>query len=183
MTQGEFPNHISGMDFVSVALFDGRRLRLLTIIDLFTGECLGIIAGQSLKGEDVKEALTRIALFRGNPKILKADNGSEFAGKVMDRWADERQIEIDFSRPGKSTDNATVESFNGRLRQECWNENWLPSLTNAEQKIDSWRTFYNQVRPHSPLGWSTPSDYARKHAVSGHQEPQLEPDLSDNERH
>ncbi|HAX09264.1 MAG TPA: IS3 family transposase [Marinobacter hydrocarbonoclasticus] len=183
MSQGEFPNHIWGMDFVSDALFDGRRLRLLTITDLFTRECLGIIVGQSLKGEDVKEALTRIARFRGNPKILKADNGSEFAGKVMDRWAYERQIEIDFSRPGKPTDNATVESFNGRLRQECLNENWFLSLADAEQKIEAWRTFYNQVRPHSALGWSTPSDYARKHAVSGRLKQQLKPDFSDNERY
>lgn len=104
------------MDFVSDALFNGRRLRLLTIIDLFTRECLAIVVGQSLKGQDVQEALTAIARFRGNPEVLKTDNGSEFAGKVMDRWAYERNIEIDFSRPGKPTDNATVESFNGRLR-------------------------------------------------------------------
>jgi putative transposase len=148
VSQGEFPNHIWGsMDFVSGAMFDGRRLRLLTIIDLFTRECLGIIVGQSLKGEDVKEASTRIARFRGHLKILKADNGSEFAGKVMDRWVYERQIAIDFSRPGKPTDNATVESFNGRLRQECLSENWPLSLTDAEQKIEVWRTFYNIVRP------------------------------------
>lgn len=181
--QADFPNHIWGMDFVSDALFDGRRLRLLTIIDLFTRECLGIVVGQSLKGEDVKEALTRIARFRGNPKTLKADNGSEFAGKVMDRWAYERQIEIDFSRPGKPTDNATVESFNGRLRQECLNENWFLSLQDAEQKIEAWRTFYNQVRPHSALEWLTPSDYARKHAVSRQKEQPLEPDFSTQERY
>ncbi len=101
----------------------------------------------------------------------------------MDRWAYERQIEIDFSRPGKPTNNATVESFNGRLRQECLNENWFLSLTDAEQKIETWRTFYNQVRPHSALGWSTPADYAQKHAISGHLEPQLEPDFSGNERY
>ncbi|WP_345427037.1 IS3 family transposase [Halioxenophilus aromaticivorans] len=180
LQQANHPNHIWGMDFVSDALFDGRRLRLLTIIDLFTRECLGIVVGQSLKGHDVQEALTAIARFRGNPEVLKTDNGSEFAGKVMDRWAYERNIEIDFSRPGKPTDNATVESFNGRLRQECLNENWFLSLADAREKIEAWRTFYNQVRPHSALEWSTPSDYARKHAVSRKKQKQLEPDFSNS---
>ena len=177
LQQANHPNHIWGMDFVSDALFDGRRLRLLTIIYLFTRECLGIVVGQSLKGQDVQEALTAIARFRGNPDVLKTDNGSEFAGKVMDRWAYERKIEIDFSRRGKPTDNATVESFNGRLRQECLNENWSLSLADAREKIEAWRTFYNQVRPHSALEWSTPSDYARKHAVSRRKQKQLEPDF------
>ncbi|WP_088828050.1 IS3 family transposase [Marinobacter sp. es.048] len=180
LQQANHPNHIWGMDFVSDALFDGRRLRLLTIIDLFTRECLGIVVGQSLKGHDVQEALTAIARFRGNPEVLKTDNGSEFAGKVMDRWAYERNIEIDFSRPGKPTDNATVESFNGRLRQECLNENWFLSLADAMEKIEAWRTFYNQVRPHSALEWCTPSDYARKHAVSRRKQKQLEPDFSNS---
>ncbi|MGQ7301310.1 IS3 family transposase [Marinobacter nauticus] len=180
LQQANHPNHIWGMDFVSDALFDGRRLRLLTIIDLFTRQCLGIVVGQSLKGHDVQEALTAIARFRGNPEVLKTDNGSEFAGKVMDRWAYERNIEIDFSRPGKPTDNATVESFNGRLRQECLNENWFLSLADAREKIEAWRAFYNQVRPHSALEWSTPSDYARKHAVSRRKQKQLEPDFSNS---
>ncbi|WP_379945207.1 transposase [Marinobacter sp. LM1] len=83
-------------------------------------------------------------------------------------------MESDISRPGKPTDNATWESFNGRLRQECLNENWFPSLTDAEQKIGSWRTLYNQVRPHSALGWSIPYDYARKHAASSHLKPEIE---------
>ena len=138
-----YPNQIWAMDFVSDALFDGRRLRMLTIIDLFTRECLGIVTGQSLKGDDVKEALTRIARFRGAPQMLKSDNGSEFAGKVMDRWAYEHGIGIDFSRPGKPTDNAAVESFNGRFRQECLNEHWFLSLADAQRKIEQWRMDYN----------------------------------------
>ncbi len=96
----------------------------------------------------------------------------------MDRWAYERNIEIDFSRPGKPTDNATVESFNGRLRQECLNENWFLSLSDAREKIEAWRTFYNQVRPHSALEWSAPPDYDRKHAVSRRKQKQSEPDFS-----
>ncbi len=179
--QGDHLNHVWGMDFVSDALFDGRRLRLLTIIDLFTRECLGIIVGQSLKGTDVREALDRIVRFRGKPKVLKTDNGSEFAGKVMDRWAYERSIEFDFSRPGTPTDNATVESFNGRLRQECLNEHWFLSLEDAQRKIEDWRQFYNQVRPHSSLEWRTPAEFARKHAPSPEEKEKLEPDISNSE--
>lgn len=114
LQQAKHPNHIWGMDFVSDALFDGRRLCLLTIIDLVTRECLGIVVGQSLKGHDVQEALTAIARLRGSPEVLKTDNGSEFARKVMDRWAYERNIEIDFSRFGKPADNATLGRFSGR---------------------------------------------------------------------
>ena len=101
----------------------------------------------------------------------------------MDRWAYERDIKIDFSRPGKPTDNATVESFNGRLRQECLNENWFLSLADARQKIEAWRSFYNQVRPHSALGWLTPADYARKYAVPHENGRHLKPDFSEKERY
>ncbi|MVT05968.1 DDE-type integrase/transposase/recombinase [Raoultella sp. 10-1] len=99
------------MDFVSDALFDGRRLRLLTVIDLYTRECLGICVGQNLRSTEVAEMLNSIALRRPLPQLLKTDNGSEFAGKMLDRWVYERGIRIDFSRPGTPTDNATVGSF------------------------------------------------------------------------
>ncbi len=135
--QGLYPNHVWGMDFVSDALFDGRRLRLLTIIDLFTRECLGICVGQNLRSTEVAEMLNTIALRRPLPQLLKTDNGSEFAGKMLDKWVYEREIRIDFSRPGTPTDNATVESFNGRLRQECLNENWFMSLEDVRCKIEA----------------------------------------------
>lgn len=115
--------------------------------------------------------------------LFRRYHGSEFAGKVMDRWAYERDIEIDFSRPGIPTDNATVESFNGRLRQECLNENWFLSLDDARHKIEAWRVFYNQVRPHSALDWMTPSDYARKHALDSQNEQPQEPDFSTLKRY
>ncbi|WP_370607153.1 IS3 family transposase [Pantoea ananatis] len=155
--QGLYPNHIRGMDFVSDALFNGRRLRLLTVIDLYTRECLGICVGQNLRSTEVAEMLNAIALRRPLPQLLKTDNGSVFAGKMLDKWVYERGIRIDFSRPGTPTDNATVESFNGRLRQECLNENWFMSLEDARCKIEAWRIHYNQRRPHSALGWMTPS--------------------------
>jgi putative transposase len=159
------------MDFVADALFDDRRLRALTVVDNYTRESLAIDVGQSLKGEDVVNTLNRIGAQRGLPTTIKTDNGSEFISKVMDKWAYERGVEIDFSRPGKPTDNAKVESFNGRLRQECLNEHWFLSLDDAKTKIEAWRQHYapqevrlgdNEMRPHSALQWATPAEFAQK---------------------
>lgn len=161
---GLYPNHVWGMDFVSDALFDGRRLRLLTVIDLYTRECLGICVGQNLRSTEVAEMLNTIALRRPLPQLLKTDNSSEFAGKMLDKWVYERGIRIDFSQPGTPTGNATVESFNGRLRKECLNENWFISLEDARCKIEALRIHCNQTRPHSELGWMTPSEFAEKSA-------------------
>lgn len=155
-------NEIWSMDFVADALFDGRRLRALTVVDNYTRECLAIEVGQSLKGDDVVNALLRIAAERGKPQTIKVDNGSEFISKAMDRWAYENRVELDFSRPGKPTDNAKVESFNGRFRMECLNTHWFLSLADAQRKIEAWRQDYNEARPHSALAWSTPSEYARR---------------------
>ena len=135
--QGLYPNHVWGMDFVSDALFDGRRLRLLTVIDLYTRECLGICVGRNLRSTEVAEMLNAIALRRPLPQLLKTHNGSEFAGKMLDKWMYDRGIHIDLSRPGTPTDNATVESFNGRLWQECLNVNWFMSLEDARCKIEA----------------------------------------------
>ena len=107
------------MDFVSDALFDGRRLRALTVVDAYTREALAIDVDQGIKGEQVVDAMCRIALTRGAPKAIRVDNGPEFVSKALDRWAYEHGVTLDFSRPGKPTDNAFVESFNGRLRDEC----------------------------------------------------------------
>lgn len=155
-------NDIWSMDFVADALFDGRRLRALTVVDNYTRECLAIEVGQSLKGDDVVNALLRITAERGKPRTIKTDNGSEFISKAMDRWAYENGVELDFSRPGKPTDNAKVESFNGRFRTECLNAHWFLSLADAQRKIEAWRQDYNEARPHSALAWSTPSEYARQ---------------------
>jgi putative transposase len=160
------------MDFVSDALFDGRRFRMLTVVDHFTHECLAIVVVQSLRGEHVAEAMTRLAAQRGSPDAVKVDNGSEFAGKVTDRCAYENAAELDFSRRGTPTDNALVESFNGRLRQECLNEHWFLSLADARSKIDGWRRFYNEEQSHSALGWRTPEESALKHGTQANsQEP------------
>ena len=104
--------------------------------------------------------MTRIASTRGAPHTIRVDNGPEFISKALDRWAYQNGVTLDFSRPGKPTDNALVESFNGRLRDECLNAHWFLSLTDARAKIEAWRRLYNESRPHTALGWMTPSEYA-----------------------
>ena len=156
-------NQIWSMDFVADNLFDGRKLRMLTVVDCFSRESLDIHVAQNLKGEDVVRVLNAIVRERGRPQTIKTDNGSEFISKAMDKWAYERGVELDFSRPGKPTDNAMVESFNGRLRQECLNEHWFMSLQDAQDKIGAWRRLYNEARPHSALDWMTPSEFACQH--------------------
>ena len=154
------PNERWSMDFVSDALFDGRRLRALTVVDAFTREALAIEVDQGIKGEQVVAVVAQLALARGAPNAIRVDNGPEFVSKALDRWAYENGVTLDFSRPGKPTDNALVESFNGRLRDECLNANWFLSLADAKSKIEAWRRQYNESRPHTALGWLTPQEFA-----------------------
>jgi putative transposase len=145
-------NEMWSMDFVSDALFDGLRLRALTVVDAFTREALAIDVDQGINGEQVVDAMTRITLSRGALRTIRVDNGPEFISKALDRWAYENGVTLDFSRPVKPTDNAFVESFNGRLRDECLNTHWFLSLEDARAKIDAWRRDYNESRPHTSLG-------------------------------
>jgi putative transposase len=154
------PNQVWAMDFVSDQLSDGRRFRSLTVVDIFTREALAIESGQSLRGEDVVHVLNRLQQQRGNPKMLFCDNGSEFTGQMMDLWAYRNGVKIDFSRPGKPTDNAFCESFNGTLRAECLDTNWFQSLAEAKQLIEAWRQEYNVSRPHRALADRTPAEFA-----------------------
>ncbi|MCW3701432.1 integrase core domain-containing protein, partial [Burkholderia cenocepacia] len=128
----------------------------------YTRECLAIEVDGSLRGEHVVAALTRLAQYRPLPRYIKADNGSEFISKALDKWAYENGVEIDFSRPGKPTDNAKNESFNGRFREECLNAHWFLSLEDARRKIEVWCEYYNEARPHSALQWMTPAEFARQ---------------------
>lgn len=162
-TVAQYANHIWSMDFVADNLFDGRKLRALTVVDQYTRECLAIEVSQRLTGDDVVNVLRNVCFKRGRPQVIKTDNGSEFISKVLDKWAYEHQVTLDFSRPGKPTDNAFIESFNGRFRQECLNTHWFLSLDDAKSKIEAWRRGYNESRPHSSLDWMTPSEYAQKH--------------------
>ena len=161
------PNECWSMDFVMDALFDGRRFRALTVVDNYSRECLEIEVDQSLKGEDVVRTMERIKLVRGVvPNRIKVDNGSEFISKALDKWAYENNVVLDFSRPGKPTDNAFIESFNGSFRDECLNVNWFLSLEDAKEKITAFKKEYNHFRPHSALGNLTPVEALGRHRIS-----------------
>ena len=155
----------------------------MTVIDNYTRESLAIDVGQSLKGEDVVRVLTMIVAERGVPQTIKVDNGSEFISKAMDRWAYEHGVELDFSRPGTPTDNAKVESFNGRFRQECLNEHWFLSLDDARGKIAAWRQYYNESRPHSALRWETPAEFARRARQRALTDETPKPEISTSDRY
>ena len=157
----QVPNERWSMDFVHDMLHDGRRIRMLNVVDDCTRECLAIETDTSLPGTRVIEVLERLRDQRGLPRANVADNGPEFAGRALDQWAHERGLKIDYIRPGKPVDNAFVESFNGRFRDECLNESCFLTLQEAREAIESWREDYNDVRPHSALGGRSPSEYAR----------------------
>ena len=156
------PNENWSMNFVSDALFDGRRLRALTVIDHFTRESQAIEADQGITGKQVVQVLEQISEKRGLPDRIFLDNGTEFVSKALDRWAYEHGVTMDFSRPGKPTDNALIESFNGSFRDECLNTHWFLSLDDARQKIEQWRRDYNRYRPHSSLGNKTPEEFVQE---------------------
>jgi len=169
----EQPNACWSMDFIVDALFNGRRFRALTIVDNFSRECLAIEAGQHLKGDEVVEVMERLVIERGAPERIQCDNGSEFVSKVLDKWAYENGATMDFSRPGKPTDNAMIESFNGTFRDECLNVNWFLSLEDAREKIERWRVEYNEFLPHSSLGDLTPQEFADQFSESSESQESL----------
>jgi putative transposase len=151
------------MDFVSDSLFNGRRIRALTVVDNFSRECLAIHVGHSIKAEDVVSVMQALKRFVGRvPERIQVDNGSEFISKALDKWAYENRIVLDFSRPGKPIDNAYIESFNGSFRDECLNTHWFMSLDDAREKIETWRRDYNGFRPHSALDNMTPEEYVKR---------------------
>ena len=159
------PHQCWSMDFVSDQLFDGRRFRALTLVDNYSRECLEIEVGQNLKGIDVVAVMERIKAMRGVvPQRIQCDNGSEFISKALDKWAYDNQVTIDFSRPGKPTDNPFIESFNGSFRDECLNVNWFLSLEDAKEKIQLFKEEYNGFRPHSSLSGLTPNEVVQQHS-------------------
>lgn len=160
------PNQRWSMDFVADSLADGRRLRALTLVDEFSRECLAIEVDTSLPGAGVVRVLERVALARGLPEAISVDNGPEFTSKVMDEWASERGVSLCFIEPGKPVQNAFIESFNGKFRDECLNEHYFSSILEAQAIVEAWRQDYNQVRPHSALGNLTPADFAQTAQVT-----------------
>ena len=152
-------NQCWSMDFVADQLFNGQRFRALTIVDNFSRKCMAIYADQSIKGADVVEILNRLKYEENEmPKRIQVDNGSEFISKNLDHWAYANDITLDYSRPGKPTDNPFIESFNGSFRDECLNTNWFLSLLDAKHKIEQYRRDYNEFRPHSSLNNLTPNE-------------------------
>lgn len=151
------------MDFVRDATAGGRVFRALTVVDDFTRECVAIEVDTSLPGARVVQVLERLAGTRGVPQAISVDNGPEFAGRALDAWAHGRGVALEFIRPGRPVDNAYVESFNGRLRDECLNAHWFLSVADARREIAAWRAEYNGARPHGGLAGRTPEQFAREH--------------------
>jgi putative transposase len=149
------------MDFASDSFFDSKRFRVLTVLNIFSGECVGIEIEKGIKRNDVVDLFDHIKSLRGVSRNIRCDNGPEFVSKALDKWAYENHVTLDFSRPGKPVDNAFVEFFIGSHRNECLNVNWFLSLEDARYKIEAWRIDYNEYRPHSSLGNKTPNDFAR----------------------
>ncbi|WP_375371942.1 IS3 family transposase [Bordetella holmesii] len=165
------PNQSWSMDFVADGLAYGRRFRCLTIVDDYTRECLAIEVDTSLPGLRVAMVLQRLAEMRGLPRSITVDNGPEFAGRALDAWAYQAGVKLSFIRPGKPVENAYIESFNGKFRDECLNEHWFLSLRQAKSLIENWRVEYNTDRPHSALGYLTPAQFVQAHQKEGLNRP------------
>jgi putative transposase len=140
-------------------LADARPFRVLTVVDQWSRLSPLLSPGFSIRGQDVAEALDRVAATTPLPRSITVDHGTEFMSRALEEWAYRRGVQLDFTRPGKPTDNGHIESFNGRLRDECLNVQQFVSLADAREKIEAWRCDYNQVRPHSSLGHLTPSEF------------------------
>lgn len=153
-------NEVWSMDFVFDRVASGRALKCLAIVDDATHESVAVVPEHAIGGQQLTRILDRIAVARGLPQIIRTDNGKEFTGKAMLTWAHERGITLRLIEPGKPNQNAYVESFNGRLRDECLNETWFTNLVHAKVVIENWRREYNEERPKKALGGLTPAAYA-----------------------
>ena len=155
------PNQVWAMDFVHDAAQGGRKIKLLTLIDCHTRECLAIEVDSSIGGHRVARVLEAIGAERGLPGQIRTDNGPEFTGNALEAWAYARGVKLDPIEPGKPSQNGYIESFNGTLRNECLNEHWFISMADARQIIEEWRVDYNEERPHSSLSDQPPAEFAR----------------------
>ncbi len=153
------PNQSWSMDFMSDQLATGRRIRILSIVDDYSRECVGQIVGVSIRGQRVSRLLDRLAVERGRPEVVTVDNGPEFRGKAMGLWSQRTGVELHFIEPGKPIQNALVESFNGKFRDACLNSHWFVDLADARRSIEAWQIHYYRVRPHSALGYISPQQF------------------------
>lgn len=162
----ERQNHIWSMDFVSDAVSGSRKLKMLTVVDTFTRKCLDIIVDTSINGYRVCRSLDEMVSREGRPEKIIVDNGPEFSGRALDEWAYRKGVKICFIRPGKPVENAYIESFNGRLREECLNSHWFTSVDHARSIVSDWQEDYNENRPHSSLGYLSPNEFIRKEVLN-----------------
>jgi putative transposase len=169
------PNQRWAMDFVHQRLVDGRWIRVLTVLDQCTRECLRLVADVGLSGKKVATALEPVVHYRGAPQSITVDNGSEFASRALDVWAYQHGVQLDFIRPGKPVENSFIESFNGRLRDECLNVELFFSLADARRKLECWRQDYNVYRPHSALADRTPAEVAAWWTNAAPRQPETDP--------
>ena len=165
-------NQVWSMDFVSDELGWGHRFRILTLVDHFSRVSPALEVGSGMSGQKVADVLTRLSLEVGLPDVIRVDNGPEFISKALDQWAYRHGVKLDFISPGKPTENCFIESFNASFRKECLNVHWFMSLEEAKQQIEEWRKEYNELRPHSSLGYLTPMEYAEKHKPRETSEPE-----------
>ena len=156
------PNQRWSLDFVNDAFTDGRRFRILTVIDDFTRENIGLVADTSLSGQRVARELGQIVADRGMPITIVSDNGTEFTSMAILKWVQDTGVDWHYIAPGKPQQNGFIESFNGKLRDECLNENLFSSLSDAQEVLECWQHDYNHQRPHSALGNLTPLEFAEK---------------------
>ena len=160
LAQPSRPNERWAMDFVSDGLWGSRKFKALTILDIFTKECLAIEVDTSINGNRLTRVLDWLVLTRGCPEVITTDNGPEFAGIALDRWVYNNNVRLDFIKPGKPIQNAFIESFNGRLRPECLNQHYFVTLQETKKIMEGWRLEYNTFRPHSSLGYHPPAPEA-----------------------
>src|SRR6266446_6272823 len=159
------PDQVWTMDFTQDAFASGRKFRTLNLMDGFTRYAPRIEVDTSLPGQRVVRVLEELKRRGRKPEAIVIDNGTEFTSQVMDQWAYENQVQLHFITPGRPMENGFIESFNGKFRDECLNENWFLDLADAREKIETWRCDYNQVRPHSALGYLTPAEFAQRSAA------------------
>jgi len=147
------------MDFIHDTLESGRSVRILSVMDVHTRECLALVPRRSFRGVDVADILSELGSVRKFPERINVDNGTEFTSRALDHWAYWNGVALDFSRPGKPTDNAHVEAFHGTLRRECLSQHWFGDLEDAIRTLEAWRMDYNNHRPHSALGQLPPAEF------------------------
>jgi putative transposase len=155
------------MDFMHDVLASGQKIRIFTMVDVHTRECLTLVGQPTFRGDDVARILTTVRRERGGAPVMQVDNGTEFTSHALDQWAYEQQVRLDFSRPAKPVDNCVVEAFNGSLRRECLSQHWFATLAEAQALLNLWREDYNLLRPHKGLAYQTPAAFAAS-VAGGH---------------